>query len=83
MIVIRQYAHGAGVKVRLEQHLTCCDDGNCGQPDEDATERSYAPRDSQPREYYQHVLHATARLIKAHSYARLVEGLCYQERLPL
>lgn len=82
MIVIKAYAHGAGVKVRLEQHNTCCPDGTCSQPDQDATERCYPPRGASPGETTTTVARGLSRLWRAHSNRVLAEALCYQERLP-
>jgi hypothetical protein len=82
MIVIRAYQHGSGVKVRLQQHLTCCEHGDCGSPDEEAAERAYPARQSKPGEYVGSVAAAIGRAWGAHSNQRLMEALCYQERLP-
>lgn len=82
MIVIKAYAHGAGIKVRLEQHNTCCPDGGCGEPDQDATERAYPPRGASPKETSSRVSAAVGRLWRAHSNKVLADALCYQEKLP-
>lgn len=82
MIVIRMYQHGSGVKVRLEQHLTCCQDGGCSRPDEDATERAYPRRGAPPHEYAKAVAGATSRLWASHSNVSLVSALCYHEPIP-
>lgn len=82
MIVIKMYAHGAGTKVRLEQHLGCCQDGGCSEPDQDATERSYPTRGAPPAEVVESARAAFGRLWRAHSNRRLLAALDHQERLP-
>lgn len=83
MIVIRMYQNGSGVKVRLQQHLTCCEQGDCGSPDEESTERAYPARKSPPREYVGEVARALGRVWRHHSNVTLMEALCYAEPLPL
>lgn len=82
MIVIRAYAHGAGVKVRLEQHVHCCKDGNCGGADQDATERAYPARGSSPRETTAEVARAIGRLWRGHSNITLTNALHERDTLP-
>lgn len=82
MIVIRAYAHGSGVKIRLEQHVHCCDEGNCGRPDQDATERAYPARGSSPRETATEVARAAGRLWRCHSNITLTNALHQRDTLP-
>lgn len=82
MIVIRVYAHGSGLKARLEQHLTCCQQGDCGQPDQETCERAYPPRGSSPRETVGHAAQALSRAWRRSSNVELLEALTYHETLP-
>lgn len=82
MIVVKIYAHGVGTKLRLEQHSSCCEDGGCSQPDQDATERAYASRGAPASEVVEQARLAFGRLWRAHSNRSLLAAMAHQERLP-
>lgn len=75
MIVIRIYSHGVGTKVRLETHATCCHDGRCANPDEEACERAYSQKGEPLKDRVEQVWRAARKAWACHSNSSLWQAM--------